>query len=383
MKLFNRCLPLVLAALTCFTCSREEAIPSEAAPPMVRFTALAGATGPQIQMDRNRSSDPPLIQNLSEEMGLSFFQFARREVFENTLAYYTWEGQKSRAYLKDLNSGNITAIEDLCGFASETDTPKEIRGLYGGLEYLVLPYTAFPQGSTPETRLRIHHPASGSCTDLLLAEAGPQGVLDALIQQDLLILYYRRAGTDEPVLALVDLPTASVLTQVNPGPEWTSACLRDSELLMFRTDGTYLAFHTGLLQFGESGPIPNFPAQAEGLFRTRFSGEDLLVSYIYQQPSLFFAQPAIYNLKAGAFAAGGEPYLPLLQARMEQQTGSRPLFGQFDADLETGLIAIAYVKGDGTPEGGVVITDFEGSVLDIVSLPLVPDAVYIREVERP
>jgi len=82
------------------------------------------------------------------------------------------------------------------------------------------------------------------------------------------------------------------------------------------------------------------------MFNSRFSGNRLLVRYVYQQPSLFFAQPAVYDFDQSTLTEGSEPFLPELQERIERETGDRALFGNFAVDLNTGVIAlIPHVDG--------------------------------------
>lgn len=381
MKLVLTRIPGLLAVLAFAACSSDDTPEGAPLPPVIHFTALApGATG-QFQIDAQTGGGDISVINLSQTLGVEFLENARREIDQSAIAYYTWEGQQSRLYYKDLATGTIQTELDLCGFAGETDTPKVIRSIYGSPDYFILAYTSFPQGEIPRTHIRIRPRSGGICQDLVVPDAGDTGISDALIQGNLLVLYFRAADTNAPTLSLVDLSTATIITNITPDDNFLAGSLRDEQLYMFFTDRTYQTFHTGLLLFGTSGNTPDFPVPDPGLFSSKFSGDDLLVRFIYQQPSLFFAQPATYNLEGGQFTAGGAPYLPALQARMEAETGSRPLFGQFDTDPETGLSILVYVKGDGSPEGGVVVTDFEGTLVEILPLPLVPDRVLIRDVE--
>ena len=60
--------------------------------------------------------------------------------------------------------------------------------------------------------------------------------------------------------------------------------------------------------------------------------------------------------------------------------GTRFLFGNYDADPETGLIALAYAQDDGSAFGGVVLTNFTGTPIRVIPLPFVPERVVIRSV---
>ena len=182
------------------------------------------------------------------------------------------------------------------------------------------------------------------------------------------------------MLTLIDLEDGAVVTNLDLTGNFLAATLRGEELLLFGRDETYEVFLTGSQTFTSGGNTPDIPLLSPGLFQTRFSGEVLLLSLIYQQPSLFFSQPALYDLGGGNFSSGGTPFLPVLQERIELETGNRVLFGNFDADPSTGLVVITYVIGDGSPEGGVVLTDFSGKPLQIIPLPIVPERLVIREI---
>ncbi|SFR53257.1 hypothetical protein SAMN04490243_2689 [Robiginitalea myxolifaciens] len=377
-----RVLPLVGCYLL-LSCSKDE--PETERPPasvVFELTALADTDSDFLQLDLTTDQEGTQISNLSATLMPAFLANGSREFTPDHIAFYTWEEQLSRVYLKNLQTGTLFTEIDLCDFSTENDVPKTIRSVSGSTEYVVLTYAQFPPGEPPEIRLRIFSRSTGSCQDLLIEDAGQGGVSDLLFQEDLLVVFYRSALNDLPVLRLVDLPTASPITSLNLSEDFQAASLNGDRLVLFGKDNTFGSFDITTRNFSPIREIPDFPVLQPGLFSTKFSGDRVLINYIYQQPSLFFAQPALYDLQGGFFELGGTAYLPRLQNEIEAETGDRFLFGAFDADPDSETIAIAYVKGDGSPQGGVVIADFQGNLKQIIPTPLVPEQLLIRNVRR-
>lgn len=373
---------LMTLALFVFPGCTTDAPGPESPVPVVAFTAFANTGDEILQLDMRTDEEAPAIVSISGEFNLQFLQDARNQIDTASIAYYTWNERQSRAYFKDLETGQVFTESDLCGFARETGTEQAIRTIWGNREYVVVAYSRFPAGSPEEARLRIYNRSTAQCLDLLLTETAIVGRINMLFREGLLLVYFTNADTDLPVITLIDPEGGAVLTNLDLTGNFLSATLRGEELLLFGRDETYEVFLTGSQTFAAGGNTPDIPLLSPGLFQTRFTGDIMLLSLIYQQPSLFFSQPALYDLAGGTFSSGGTPFLPVLQERMEIETGNRVLFGNFDADPATGLVVVTYVVGDGSPEGGVVLTDFTGKPLQIIPLPLVPERLVIREIIR-
>jgi hypothetical protein len=376
--LFYPCFLVLLLSLS-WSCSDED--PEVESPiPEVRLSTFLSADLEEIQMDVTNDGTDPIILYLNDELGLDFLQFGRRDVDESSVGYYFWQEKLSRAYFKDLDSGTSFSLNDVCGFASEGGTPRVIRSVLGNRDYVVMPYTREGDGMALEFALRIFDRATSQCRDVSFPQIPPSGIENLSLEGNWLGLYYLDAGTGNPLLDLVDLAQGQVRETINLNLDFQAATFRGDEVWIFNKDTSYQVFNASSGTFIRSGNAPGLPAQGPGMFDSRFSGNQLLVRYIYQQPSLFFAQPAVYDFDRSALVEGSEPYLPLLQERIEQQTGDRVLFGNYGVDLPTGIIALSYVRGNGTAEGGVVLTNFGQDWFELLELPFLPEEIEIRDV---
>lgn len=373
---------LLMLALFVFPGCSTDAPGAESPVPVVSFTAFANTGDDIVQLDMRTDEDQPVLVSLSGEFDLQFLQDARNQIDTASIAYYTWDERQSRAYFKDLETGQVFTESDVCGFSGELAAEQAIRTIWGNREYVVLAYSRFPDAAPEEARLRIYNRSTAQCQDLRLTETAIVGRINMLFRGGLLLVYFTNADTDLPVITLIDPDAGAVVTNLDLTGNFLSATLRGEELLLFGRDKTYEVFLTGSQTFTGGGNTPDIPLLSPGLFQTRFTGDIMLLSLIYQQPSLFFSQPALYDLGGGTFSSGGAPFLPVLQERIEIETGNRVLFGNFDADPSTGLVVITYVNGDGSPEGGVVLTDFSGKPLQIIPLPIVPERLVLREIIR-
>ena len=383
IKLFRPRLPMLSRILLVFLvlagCSEDEPEPAPLIPE-VNFTAFGNTGFEEIQMDVNSMEETPRITSLSEELGLVDLPFFRRDVDNASVGYYFWQDQRSSARYKDLDSEALSLVDDVCDFSTENIPERVIRRVSGNESYVVMPYAVFPEGSPPEFALRILEKATGQCRDLQVTGIQASGIENYSIEGNLLALYYLEAGSGNPLITLIDLSTGTIEETLILQENFQAATFRGTELWIFNQDDSYLIYNTLSGNFIRNGTAPGLPAQGPGMFDSRFTGNRLQVRYIYQQPSLFFAQPAVYDFDQGALTEGSEPYLPELQARIEQETGDRVLFGNFASDLTTGKIALIYVRWNGAAEGVVVLTNFGLYWQQIIPLPYVPEEIEIRDV---
>ncbi len=375
-----RILVFLLAMVLHIGCSED--MPDDPTPenPEVFFTAFGNTGTEEIQMDVDSRDGTPQIISLTEELGLVDLPFFRRDVDNASVAYYFWQDQRSSARYKDLDTGELSIVDDVCAFSTENIPERVIRRVSGNATYVVMPYATFPAGSPPGFAIRILDKGTGLCKELPITGINASGIENYTIQDNLLALYYLEDITGDPLITLIDLATGTIEETFILQENFQAATFRGPELWIFNQDDTYLIYNTQTGNIVRTGTAPALPAQGPGMFNSRFSGNRLLVRYVYQQPSLFFAQPAIYDFDQGALTEGSEPFLPELQERIEQETGDRALFGNFAVDLNTGVIALIYVRGNGAAEGGVVLTNFEREWLDILPLPYVPEQLEIRQV---
>jgi len=360
-------------------CSEDAADPVPVAPE-VFFTAYGNTGSEEIQMDVTSRTGDPILISLTEELGLGDLPFYLRNVTNTSVGYYFWQDQQSAFRFKELNSGDLFLADDICDFSLENIPERAIRRVSGNERYVVMPYAEFPNGQDSSFFLRILKRETSQCQDLPVPEVNLAGIESYSIEGRLLALYYLQAGTDTPLITLVDLETATIEETLILDETFQAATFSGSDLWIFNRDDSYLVYNTQSGAFSRSGSAPGLPAQGPGMFYSRFDGNRLLVDFIYQQPSLFFAQPAVYDFDLGTLTEGADPFLPDLQERVEDETGDRVLFGKFGVDLATGTIAIIYVRGNGEAEGGVVLTNFNRTWLQVVPLPYVPELVEIREI---
>lgn len=360
-------------------CSEDTPDPAPMAPE-VFFTAFGNTGSEEVQMDVSSQEGEPLLISLTEELGLGDFPFYLRNVTNTSVEYYFWQDQQSGVRFKDLNSGDLFLADDICDFSLENKPERSIRRVSGNKGYVAMPYAEFTDGRDALFYLRILNRETGECKDLPVPEVNNSGIESYSIEGRLLALYYLQEGTDTPLITLVDLETASIEETLILEETFLAATFNGSDLWIFNRDDTYLVYNTQSGAFSRSGSAPGLPAQGPGMFYSRFDGNRLLVDFIYQQPSLFFAQPAVYDFDLGTLTQGADPFLPELQERVEDETGDRVLFGNYGVDLPTGTIAIVFVRGDGSPEGGVVLTNFQREWLQVIPLPFVPERIEVREV---
>lgn len=360
-------------------CSEDAEDPAPLAPE-VFFTAFGNTGSEEIQMDVTSRTGDPLLISLTEELGLGDLPFYLRNITNTSVGYYFWQDQQSKVRFKDLNSGDLFLADDICDFSLENIPERAIRRVSGNERYVVMPYAEFPNGQDSSFFLRILNRETSECQDLPVPEVNLTGIESYSIEGGLLALYYLQEGTGTPLITLVDLESATIEETLILDETFQAATFSGTDLWIFNRDATFLVYNTQSGAFSRSGSAPGLPAQGPGMFTSRFDGNRLLVDNIYQQPSLFFAQPAEYDFDQGNLSQGADPFLPELQERVERETGDRVLFGKYGVDLPTGTIAIIYVRGNGAAEGGVVLTNFNREWLQVIPLPFVPEQVEIREI---
>ena len=370
---------MLALALLQASCSDEGPKPDKDTPE-VFLSAFLNSGTEELQVDIASDRKDPQVISLNDELGLENLFFALREIDENSVAFYSWQGRQSRVYYKDLSSGSVFKADDICAFSQEDVPDRTVRRVSGNGFFVVMPYADLQDTSSPQFSVRIFEKSTGECRDVTVPEINPTGIENYLIEGRLMAVYFLQEGTGAPLISLVDLKEGTLITTLILDKGFMAATFRASELWIFNQDSSYLVYNAQLGNITRSGMAPGLPPLGPGMFDSRFSGDQMLVRYFYQQPSLFFAQPAVYDFTLGALAEGSEPYLPELQAQIEQETGDRVLFGGYGVDLASGTIAIIYVRGNGLAEGGVAITNFGLDRVEVLPLPFVPEHVEIRDV---
>jgi len=374
-----RALILVAGIFLIASCTEDAADPVPVTPE-IAFTAFGNTGTEEVQMEVSSRQTNPFLLSLTEELSLADLPFYRRDITNTSVGYYFWQDQQSRVRYKDLTSGDLFFADDICDFSQENIPQRAIRRVSGNAQYVVMPYAEFPEGENPRFSLRILSRQSGECQDLPVRDVNSSGIESYSIEGRWLALYYLQEETDTPLITLVDLESATIEETLILDETFQAATFSGTDLWIFNRDATFLVYNTQSGAFSRSGSAPGLPAQGPGMFTSRFDGNRLLVDNIYQQPSLFFAQPAVYDFDQGTLSQGADPFLPELQERVERETGDRVLFGKYGVDLPTGTIAIIYVRGNGAAEGGVVLTNFNREWLQVIPLPYVPEQVEIREI---
>ncbi|MCO5726052.1 hypothetical protein [Robiginitalea marina] len=372
---------IILANLMVFMAGCSDNPREEEAPvvPQVQFSAFLNTGDEEVQIDFETGAGAPLIVSLSEELGLAPLLFSRRQISSNSIAFYSWFEQQTRVYFKDLDSGTVYTAENICNLAGEAAGVRGIRRISGNGTYVVVALEGFGNGPAPGFFFRILDKATGSCREVEIPEVSLSGPVSFSLSGDLLAVYHWQEGSERPQIVLADLRTGALGETLILDPGFRAATFQGSRLWLFNSDDSYQVFNADSGNFTRTGSAPGLLLQESGFFESQFSGDRFLSRFVYQQPSLFFAQPAVYDFSARRFVEGAEPFLPELQARVERETGDRVLFGNYAVDLDRGLVALIYVRGNGAPEGGVVLTNFRQEWLRVLPLPYVPERLEIRE----
>lgn len=360
-------------------CSSDAGQEEAPAIPQVSFTAFLNTGSEELQIDFESGPAEPLVISLSEELGLDPLLFSRRQVSQNSIGFYSWFEQQTRVYFKDLDSGAAFAAENICNLSGEATGVRGIRRVGGNESYVVVALEGFAEGPAPGFFFTILEKASGNCREIEIPEVSLSGPVSFSLSGDLLAVYHWQVGSERPQMVLADMRTGQLGETLILDPGFRAATFQGSRLWLFNSDDSYQVFNADSGNFTRTGSAPGLLLQESGFFESQFSGDRFLSRFVYQQPSLFFAQPAVYDFSARRFVEGAEPFLPELQARVERETGDRVLFGNYAVDLDRGLVALIYVRGNGAPEGGVVLTNFRQEWLRVLPLPYVPERLEIRE----
>ena len=113
-----------------FGCSKEEEDPAELSRE-VNFTAFANTGTEEVQIDAANDGGTPAIIDLSEELALGELPFYRRDIDNTSATFYFWQDQRSGVRYKDLSSGNIFTVDDICDFSDEGIPDRVIRRVSG------------------------------------------------------------------------------------------------------------------------------------------------------------------------------------------------------------------------------------------------------------
>ena len=105
-------LALLIPLLLILGCSEDDPVIEEPVP-LIRLSTFLSSGTEELQMDVVNDGSTPVITNLNEELGLDFLIFGRRDVDENSVGFYFWQQQLSRAYYKDIETGVALSVNDV------------------------------------------------------------------------------------------------------------------------------------------------------------------------------------------------------------------------------------------------------------------------------
>ncbi|MGW9685247.1 hypothetical protein [Flagellimonas sp. 2504JD1-5] len=354
--------------------------------PVFDVSAIYKSNGNVYQANINSDTEEIVEFNLTNELGIDNLQIENSTIQDESIFFFSWYFEKSRVFMKDLETNLVYSNSDFCEFIPEPDVVNEILLTSGNTDFLFYVYRKILPNAY-EYHIDIFDVNSSECKTVLFHEPDNlQSQFNYALNGEFLALSYLY-GDDFPktrFFVLIDLTSGEIVKSLEyESTEIFSSTLEENKFYVFHRDFTYEIYDIANDVFSERMNSKNFrfyTSHAQGqLFTTTFLGNKMVTKVELAQPASHIFAPAIYDLELDEII-GGVDFLLRLENKIFETTGELVSFGEFDVDIESSSLAIGYNdRKDGT--GGVVFLNFDLEIYKTVILEFTPLQVVLRDIK--
>ncbi len=364
---------LLYFLLVCWGCSTDNLdISNEGEEQFVELpsiTVLGNTDLAEYQTNISASLDEKNIIDLTEEIGIGQ-QVYRIEVREGLISYVTRVEGETSAWQRNILTEEIYTKQDYC----PQENMISIFTASGSENYLTYLFESF-EDLEDRFFLEVYNKNDDTCFQYDAGIGRPAAV------QDFGSIYgiYRVPSPEERELMLVDLETDSPPRVIPLTSNFNFATINERQLYLFFVDGSYQIYDIeSYTLVGEGSNAALAKTSAVGFLSTTFVNDQMVYYKLFPAPTSILFSPEIYDFGA---EMATQPDLNLLAIKdeKERELSQTISFTDMQIDIDRNVVVIGYDEGGGSVRGGVIYTDFEGTVLNSVELPHYVRAIQLRE----
>ncbi len=332
------------------------------------------SVNPQAQklttIDINVETEEVVTSNLTDQIGLPSTAF-RAIARNNELSWYETENGNFNVWQKNTVSNATKLIEAPCEIIDEN------LQTVANTESEIIYFTRFFGTSNfpSESRLRIYSEGQ-ECKYLAFEGRSIIGI--HTYASTVLIEALNIFDSEDIKVIKINTTTGQIEGDiaVNTGARITA----DQDTLhVFNLDNTYSTYSLTSFQLINTVNFTLVSQSTPGFFYSSFKDGTMLLDVPYAQPSLIGQGPAIVDLATSEFIS---PYSVLfsIQGNLREQEGYEGAsIGAYDADLEKGIIVAGFANFGDEESHGIVVTNFDGTILKIIDLNELVSELVIQQ----
>jgi len=369
--MFTRFLRAFVFTFIFCSCSNDDDMITDDNPPdnflapNVTMIALSNDAQSLLEISIDGTSSEVSTINLTDQLGITPADLANNN--ETILTWFRQTTPNFKIWRRDLISKSTTVLEDVCNI--ENEQPFFVLGSASQFAF----FSQSEVGQNAFANIRISEDGS-NCNQLQFKNAG---IISTHLENDNFWLLLRDSGNSN-VLQLQRYDTGNASLQATATLTEPNAAITQigDDLYIFFSDRYHiynamtLSLTTVVPYTPEVGRIPE-----NGFFETQLNENALLVRLAAIQPSPFTEWPGQINLTTGELLTNRNLGIVINEA-INQVSGYEGVqLSFFDVDLSHNIIAYGF--SDGNDTNGIVFTNFDAEILQIIDTPAAPSQVYI------
>lgn len=339
------------------------------------ITIIAKNNNQFYQIDILNNSENINTTNLSETLGIEN-NYRVLNTSPSLITFFKSGGYNFPVFQKNIITSEIYTLNQYCGLDSQegllfpTNSNKKL------ILFTYEPYE--DNGSVVNIFIRIYNKQTENCEKLLI---GP-GLIDSqrstIVNDENIFVYYINEE-NKYVIVKINLNTNQIEEELVFDNAFR-ATLSDNNLHIFFYNNEYEIYNTSNFELINKSTLDvSGINESSGFFETHFSGNEMLFKFYYAQPSTISYGPATIDLTTGEVTRGFGNHLFDIKRNLEDQLKASIGITTYNVELQNNLIIIGIrINNVNGNSGGIVYSNFEGKILEIVELDFEPSKIIIR-----
>ncbi len=360
----------VLLTLLFFACSDDDgnAPIEEMEPPTLNISVISSAStnNGMFELDIQTNGGEISTYNLSELINVPLD--ANRAYTRNIWAtWYKRTGDVMEVWQRNLENSSSAEIGSLCTLTGEFPLFVD-----NSLDRLFV-VTQFQTSQETSSRVHIFN-GSGACIVQTIDGFRIRTVFE---YGDTLLVYCNSNSVNNvQKIVKIDMATGDVVDELSL-PQSAKIAVQDNILHVFFINEDYNTYNADNFNFISNATIQfNYDEIQFGFINTEFEGNTLYTKVTYAQPGLIPNGPALFDFITGEIVT---PYNLLYDINNNLNLVSESFYnptGTYDVDLVKDIVVVGYT--DGATDHGIVVSNFDAEILEIIPLDYFPTEITIR-----
>jgi len=339
------------------------------------ITVVASTQAAIYQHNILRDSDAATTVDLTASFGLSPTT-TLLQTTENLLTFFSAAAESFDVFQKPIDLNQAEVFSDIC--EEEAGEIHYFPRSSNSKIFIIGEGQSTTGDPGPELFVKFFDRVSRTCTRIPVGHGFLASQRGALVVGENLYLAYQDFTSSQYVLAQIDLITEQRVDDLRFDQPWTIAIDGGMEIHVFFDNDSYLVYDAATYDLLTSSTLDDKTVLGpEGILDTNFWDNGLVVLISYPQPSAISTGPAVMDLSTGDLVLGNDSFLFNVRDQLFNILEYDSFFVSYAVNLRTGAVVAGFARA-GQPEGGIVYTNFDGTILKVVQFEGIPQQIVLR-----